>query len=153
MSSFTDRLNITQLSGDGEDWRKFELGQTMVFYVGEIGSGFAVVVPQGFISDGPSVPRILWNVLPVWGKWSRAGILHDYLCCLIAWGHPHPAAPDRNAADRIFLEAMGVLGVSVVWSALLYLGVRVGTWLNIETTMHHSNLKLFEVVSTASEFS
>lgn len=152
MSSFTDELTITQLSGNGGDWHMWCLEQSLVYHVGEIG-GRAVVVPQGFISDGPSVPRFLWAILPVWGKWSRAGILHDYLCCLIAWGHPHPAAPDRNAADRIFLEAMGVLGVSVSWSSLLYLGVRLGTWLGIETTMHHSNMKLFEVVSAASEFS
>lgn len=153
MPALTDNLTITQLTGEGEDglWR---LEQALAVRIGER----AIVVPSGFKSDGPSVPQWVQSALPQWGKWSRAGIVHDYLCCLIAWGraHPgreHPLAKTRHEADVIFLDLMIDAGVGFVQCRLLYLGVCIGTWANIETTMHHSNLKLFEVVSAASEFS
>jgi hypothetical protein len=100
-----------------------------------------IAVPKGFVTDGASVPQFLWSLLPVWANWSSAAVIHDYLCALIANNTPHPEAPTRYDADRIFLEAMESLNVGWVPRRLLYWGVRLGAWLNVKTTMiaynHH----------------
>lgn len=35
-------------------------------------------VPQGFVTDGASVPRPLWNLFPPVGRYLVAAIVHDY---------------------------------------------------------------------------
>ncbi len=35
-------------------------------------------VPQGFISDGATVPRILWPIFPPIGRYLKATLVHDY---------------------------------------------------------------------------
>jgi hypothetical protein len=149
VGTFTSELTITQLSGnDRHGWRLWRLAEPLIYEVGERGSGRVILVSKGFITDGPSIPQFLWAILPVWASWSRAGVIHDYLCCLIALNNPHPEAPTRDHADRIFLEAMKVLNVGWVQKTLLYLGVRIGTWLNVRTTMVDHNIKLAEIAAT-----
>ena len=87
-------------------WRLWRLAEPLIYEVGGRGSGRVILVSKGFITDGPSIPRLLWSILPVWASWSRAGVVHDYLCYLIALNNPHPEAPTRDHADRIFFEAM-----------------------------------------------
>src|SRR4029077_2230144 len=94
-----------------------------------------IMVDKGFVTDGPSIPRFLWAILPVWASWSRAGVVHDYLCCMIALGRPHAQAPTRRDADHIFLEAMKAAEVGLFSRTILYLGVRIGTIFNVKTTM------------------
>lgn len=138
MSLFADDLTVTQLSGDERNaWRLWRLENPLVYK-----NGCAITVPAGFITDGPSIPRCLWALLPVWGRWSRAGVLHDYLCCLIAAGRPHAAAQTRDQADGIFRDAMTALGVSWPQLLALYVGVRMGTWFRVPTTMLSHNEKL-----------
>ena len=87
----------------------------------------------------PSIPQFLWSILPVWARYSRAGVIHDYLCYQIAVNNPHPEAPTRDHADRIFFDAMEALNVGWVQKYLLYWGVRFGTWYNVRTTMIDHN--------------
>lgn len=160
MPAFTEDLTITQLSGKPGAWRLWRTEQRLVYQINpdqnELdASGYAegsglVIVPAGFVTDGPSIPRILWAVLPVWGSWSRAGVVHDYLCCLIAMGTPHREAPTRTAADAIFREAMKACGVGILCRVLLYVGVRIGTLLNVKTTMVGYNAKLKAAMGAAA---
>jgi Protein of unknown function (DUF1353) len=137
VSGFASELTITQIP---EAWRLWRLEKNLIYQSRD--RGRVIRVYRGFITDGPSVPQFLWSILPVWGSWSRAGVIHDYLCCLIAAGRPHRAAPTRDHADRIFLEAMQALKVGRIRASLLYLGVRIGTWFNVRTTMIEYNGKL-----------
>jgi hypothetical protein len=114
VGTFTGELTITHLSGIL--WR---LAEPLIYEVGGRGSGRVILVYKGFITDGPSIPSLLWSILPVWASWSRAGVIHDYLCCQIALNKPHPEAPTRDHADRIFFEAM--------------------EWFNVRTTMVDHN--------------
>ena len=140
MGAFTSELTITQLSGnDTQGWRFWRLAEPLIYEVGGRGSGRVILVSKGFITDGPSIPRLLWSILPVWASWSRAGVVHDYLCYLIALNNPHPEAPTRDHADRIFFEAMELLNVGWVQKYLLYWGVRFGTWYNVRPTMIDHN--------------
>lgn len=121
MSAFTGELTITEVT-----WRVWRLEQDLVFEVGHEGSGRRIVVPKGFMTDGASVPQALWSLLPTWGRYSRAAVIHDYLCFLITKGQPHPEAPTRQEADDIFREAMRVVGTGTITRFILYWGAVVG---------------------------
>jgi hypothetical protein len=54
---------------------KFRLLRDLCFTIG----GERVCVPEGFVSDGASVPRWFWRMLPPFGLYLRAAILHDWL--------------------------------------------------------------------------
>ncbi len=111
MSRFTGELTITQLDVDYRTWR---LEQPLVYEVGDENSGHMIEVHKLFETDGASVPRIFWALLPTWGKYSRAAVVHDYLYNELREGtEPHPEAPTRQRADAIFLEAMAVCGVGL----------------------------------------
>ena len=74
--------------------------------VGAEGSRDQITVPVGFETDFASVPRPFSAILPKWGKYGDAAVIHDWLY----WEQGRP----RPAADAILLEGMTVLGVSAV---------------------------------------
>ncbi|MDX8389716.1 MAG: DUF1353 domain-containing protein [Mariprofundaceae bacterium] len=73
-------------------------------------------VPAGFITDGASTPYLLaWLVSPT-GKAMPAAVLHDYL---LEKGNP------RAKADRAFLRAMQLCGVSTWRRYSMWIAVRI----------------------------
>lgn len=122
LSAFTGPLTITQLD---TDWKLWRLEQTLRYEVGSLGSGNIINVPAGFETDGASVPRLLWWLLPTWGSYSRAAAVHDFIITFVEEGRPLPNAPDRLTCDRIFWEATRVCGTPFILRALLYAGVRI----------------------------
>ena len=138
---FVGDLTITQLS---RAWRLFRVEKTITFFPDAeswiIGEG--IEIPEGFITDGPSVPQFFWNILPVWGSWALAGVLHDWLCCRIELGHPHPLAQTRPECDQMFSLAAKALRVPSIPRFLLQLGIWLGTEFGIRTTMVLNNEKL-----------
>jgi len=81
-----------------------------------------VFIPQGFIFDFASIPRLLWFILgsPATGKHRRAAFIHDWLYA--------SQKITREKADLIFLLIMKEDGVSFIKRRLIYSGVRVGGW-------------------------
>ena len=80
-------------------------------------AGAWIEVPKGFVTDWASVPWICRVLFPVRGRYSKAAVVHDYLCSL---------ARDRRGeqlADQIFLEIMEVLGVNWLQRRLMYRAV------------------------------
>lgn len=125
-SRFTGELRLASLDADCIEWR---LEADFSYEVGSLSSGKIIIVKQGFITDGASIPRFIQWALPAWAKWSRAAIIHDKLCrdlnetgsfAIPNWG----ISKRRKDADDIFLEAMRVSGVSRFVATLLWLGVR-----------------------------
>jgi len=111
MRSFTTQLIVTPI-GDGRRWRlkePFEYYRTGREHI-------RYIVPAGFVTDFASVPRILWPILPPYGRYGKAAVLHDYLY--------RSGIVERYEADLIFKEAMEVLGVAKWKMTLLYWGVR-----------------------------
>lgn len=85
-------------------------------------------VPAGFITDFASVPRVFVWLLPRYGRWTQAAILHDYLCDLARTGRIR-----KIDADDIFNRAMRELGVPflrrwVMWAAVRFAS-DLNTWL------------------------
>lgn len=38
-----------------------------------------VIVPENFFSDGSSLPKVIWRFFPVFGKYLKAAIIHDFI--------------------------------------------------------------------------
>ncbi len=117
MSSFTDILLVSPLA-DGKTW---VIQRPFGYDVGAEGSSDRIEVPVGFRTDFATVPRLFWAIFPKWGKYGNATVIHDYLY----WMQERP----RREADRILLEAMGVLAVHPVVKYAIYWGVRAFGWL------------------------
>jgi hypothetical protein len=95
----------------------FELLAPFEFHVGDYPSDEVIRVPAGFVTDLASVPRVLWSILPPHGRYAKAAIVHDYL-------YVH-AIRNKAYADKVFLEAMEVLGVPTLKRKAMYLAVRL----------------------------
>jgi len=84
-----------------------------------------VVVPEGFLFDWDSVPRIPYIYSRFKGRMKRAACLHDYLYVTAKAGAEKIT---RKDADLVMLDAMEAEGVPSYYRRILYLGVRVGGW-------------------------
>jgi hypothetical protein len=84
--------------------------------------GRMITVPTGFETDFASVPRLFWRLIPPWGRYSAAAVVHDYLYAT--------ASVTRYEADRIFLDLMKRLGVPLWKRRLMYRAVRLGGWIS-----------------------
>ena len=113
MSRFTNALVVSPMA-DGKTW---VLLRPFGYDVGEEGSGDAVDVDIGFMTDFASIPRIFWILLPRWGKYGNATVVHDWLY----WAQ----VKTRRVSDNIMLEAMGVLSVPSWKKYLIYWMVRI----------------------------
>jgi hypothetical protein len=95
------------------------------YYVGDIADDCWVYVPAGYLTDGASVPQLLWNLLPPWGAYGQAAVVHDILCeTLIVHKGGQAQQITRAKADSIFKEAMTVLGVPAWKRNVMYIAVR-----------------------------
>jgi hypothetical protein len=82
------------------------------FYIGDENSGDWVNVPAGYLTDGASVPRLFWNVIPPWGAYGQAAVVHDIICeYLSITRHGQPFSVTRTACDDILMQAMEALEV------------------------------------------
>ncbi len=79
------------------------------------------VVPAGFVSDGCSMPRLLWSALghPFFHRFLREAIRHDYLY--------KTQITTRLEADRWFRAALAKPWLRIR-RHLIYIGVRAGGW-------------------------
>ena len=80
------------------------------------------VVPAGFRTDLATVPRVVVWLVPRWGLYTRAAVLHDWL---ITEGIAAGVVTSRDA-DGIFRRVLRESGVPVVRRWLMWCGVRWG---------------------------
>ena len=152
MSSFMSELRVIPLP-DGKNWK---LTRPFSYHVGSQHSKTIIKVPAGFVTDFASIPTFIiavlgligiyignhWginqlfllgivsvlcaSVMPRWGKYGKAAVIHDYLY--------HIKMFNRRMSDGIFLEAMKVLGVVYVERYAMYYAVR---WLAFLSWKYH----------------
>lgn len=80
-----------------------------------------VVIPAGYLTDGASVPRAFWSVVPPWGQYGAAVVVHDLLCEYLSYSvKGKPRKCTRAQADAILLEAMQALEVPHAMAAAIY---------------------------------
>ena len=96
--------------------RKFVLLSDCTFNI----AGEVFVVPNGFLTDFGSIPRLFKPFFDPIGKEVPSYVLHDYLCSLSNQGKF-----SRSKADKILLESLRESGTSVYRSYMIYAGCRV----------------------------
>lgn len=124
MSSFTKPLRV-----EAVDERNWKLLEEFDYYIGELDSDEYVSVPVGYETDFATIPQIFWSIIPPWGKYGKAAVIHDFLCTdgyyfRVVDGAKLQVPVTRKEADDIFLEAMTVLGVDEVTRTAMYAAVR-----------------------------
>lgn len=129
MSSFTEFSAPLRIQYDkdasailGHDhWRVTE---SFRYFIGGKDTQQWVTIPAGYLTDGATVPRIFWSLIPPWGAYGQAVVVHDLLCeYLSIVDHGKPKAITRQRADEIFSEAMAVLGVPASTRLMISEGV------------------------------
>lgn len=126
MESFTAPLDIrfdaqaSKILG-ADHWRVIT---PFKYYLGNKYSEQWVTVPAGYLTDGASVPQLLWNLLPPWGSYGQAAVVHDLLCeylKIVVAGEL--VSITRERCDEILYESMSVLGVPQWKRWAIYQGV------------------------------
>ena len=117
MSSFTTPLVVSPLP----DGRRWKLVRQFTYHVGSKYSRDYIIVPAGFVTDFASSPSQVWWLIPPWGRYGKAAVVHDYLY--------QTHLRTREEADNIFRESMEVLGVDKRRVFIMYWGVRLFGWL------------------------
>jgi hypothetical protein len=79
-------------------------------------------VPAGFVTNFATVPQAVQWLIPVTGRYTRATVLHDWLC-----GEPLRSGQlSSHDIDGLFRRVMREEGVPLVRRWLMWAGVRWG---------------------------
>lgn len=105
----------TTVRGETSDGRNITTLEPIVYTAR---SGEVITIPAGTTSDGASTPRQIWNLIPPFGTYWLATVLHDYLYRI----DKRPKAE----CDDLLLEAMESLGVDWILRNAIYEGVHLG---------------------------
>lgn len=79
-----------------------------------------ITVPKGKVTDFASVPRILWGLIPPYGRYTEASVVHDYL---------YSIGYNRKQADKIFYELMLKAEVNKFKAYTMFKAVRLFGWI------------------------
>lgn len=105
----------------------------------------AITVPEGFVTDLASIPRLFWSVMPRDGKYADAAIVHDYLY----WYQ----TTSKATADTVLEHAMKDLEVSPLVVAAIYVGVRSKfgdiAWTNNQALRRFGELRVLKKYPTS----
>jgi len=130
MSSFTEPLIVMAVPGTamglarllppGFQRPRWQVRDGFRYAVGDLQQpAQIVVVPDGFVFDGASVPLLFRALVPMaHPDYIQAAALHDWM--LESGDHT------RRHCDHVFHEALGVLGMPAIWRAAMFAGVRIG---------------------------
>lgn len=153
MSSFTKDLTITKIKVRKRKlwaflpWVKerfkmvdmWRVDKAFDYHVGSKDSEEVIHIPEGFQTDGASIPSFLWPIIghPM-EEYAQAAVVHDYLYTSedkLEWmnlvGSWKVYKYTRKKCDWIFYEAMGVLKILKAKRATMYYAVRcfgAGLW-------------------------
>lgn len=90
------------------------------FYFGYNNNDY--LIEKGFVSDGQSVPRILWRLLdpPISGVTLTASIKHDFL-----YRYRYIT---RKEADKLYYHDLKSNGWPIYKCIIVYIGLRLFGW-------------------------
>src|SRR3954451_8276838 len=116
---FTGDVVVRELAAaDGSCW-------ALVEPLGYQGRDDAFTVPAGFSTDFASVPQPLTWLVPRYGRYTKAAILHDYL-----WGLCRNGEVDWADRDGLLRRAMRKLDVPFLPPWLMWGAVRLAAILS-----------------------
>jgi hypothetical protein len=79
------------------------------------------LVPKEYTTDFASVPRMFWWLIPRYGRYTEAAVLHDYLC-----DEARDGRFSRCDADGIFRRTLRELGVGYLRRRMMWAADRWG---------------------------
>jgi hypothetical protein len=144
---FSGDLEVRFFGGTSGDGRPVELILLLKPFGYTDSNGVAWNVPEGFISDGASIPEWLWLVLggPFSGPYRDAAVIHDYYCSQKSrkWEDVH----------KVFLEAALNRGTAEDLAKTLYAGVLLGgpRWDPPRANVFANGIKMAQLVPTQSD--
>lgn len=110
-------FSVTELKVETADGHIFRLFESFSYTRKD---GTVIIVPIGTESNGASVPRLFWRVLPPFGCYWKAAFLHDYMY--------ESGLYSKEFCDGTLLEAMEFLEVPDVEAHTIYEGVHLFGW-------------------------
>lgn len=130
----TEAFRVEEVPGDIRDGRQcVRLLEQLEYRVGAADSHELITVPAGFKTDFASIPFGFRNLFPPLSLYARPAIVHDFLYATKGTGAYRlrrwiNRAQDytRKEADKIFKEAMTVVGVPAWQREAMYRAVRLG---------------------------
>jgi hypothetical protein len=84
------------------------------------GEEHRIEVPPDFVTDFASIPRLIWPIMPRWGTYGWAAVIHDFLY----WDQ----RLTRREADDVFLDVMKASAVPTWQKIPIYRAVRQWGW-------------------------
>lgn len=93
-------------------------------------AGGTHVARSGMITDGASVPRLFWRIIPPFrSPYLAAAMIHDHYCykSLSLPARSESRFRLRLEADQLFREMCGELGAGWAMQQALYRAVRIGS--------------------------
>ncbi|RYF04039.1 MAG: DUF1353 domain-containing protein [Oxalobacteraceae bacterium] len=115
MSSFTNAVfEVTEETRYGKPLYRIVGG--FRYYIGHVGSSTYIDVPDGFLTDGPSMPAWLAKIIPA-QTLVKSSAVHDYLRENLRYSKPE--------GDAIFLTAMYAEGTPAWLRELAFIAVRL----------------------------
>lgn len=105
-----------------------------------------VVVPEGFVTDFASVPRVFWSLFRPDGNYAYAAVVHDFLY----WEQSRPKAE----ADLIFRLVMDELDISDFQAAILFKAVDLfgrSAWNQNAELKKHGERRVLRVKPSSSD--
>lgn len=99
--------------------RLFKLAAPFVF----VSSKGKLSVPKGFVTEGMSLPPVLWSWCNPFAQGMESAIFHDYL-----YSEGNVYGFTRKEADDLFLEGMTACGVPWLKRQTIYRAVRLFGW-------------------------
>lgn len=81
-----------------------------------------IIVPAGFETDFASIPRIFWVILPPFGQYTKAAVVHDFM-------YKEKDSPRREICDAVLLEIMAELNTPWYRKWPIYFAVRCFGWM------------------------
>lgn len=87
-----------------------------------------ITVPEGFVYDKASVPRFLWWLLPPFGTYERAAVIHDWIYRNKGLIDEYDDSYTRSDADKLFFKHMLEDGVSKRRAKIMYNAVHLLGW-------------------------
>lgn len=122
---FSDQLHITFSNKASAILRnRYWVVTTEFTYRITEDGGEVVHIPQGYLTDGACITKLLQKLIPIWGQQAQACVVHDYLCeYLQICKDGKTVRIDRARCDKILNEALKEAGVSSVVKRTIYKSV------------------------------
>lgn len=124
---FNTKLGIQYSDYASEKLKKdyWVVKKGFIYYLDDSYTSY-VYIPKGYLTDGASVPKVFWNIIPPWGKYGQACVLHDYMCeHNYYFDGMYSFVMSRKQVNYTFNEAMKVADVPTAKRRLIYSGVEV----------------------------